>query len=400
MKLNRKVLAAIAGVAVIGVIVWRVAMPSGGGAQGPRAAGPVPVLAGDVTERDVPIYLNGIGTVQAYNTVTIKVRVDGELVNVAFREGQEVKKGDVLAQIDPRPYQATLDSALAVLAKDQASLANARRDLARYQDTSSKGFSSRQQFDTQGAVVNSLTAVVQADQAVVENARVQLGYTTIVSPLDGRTGIRTVDQGNIVRAADATGLVVITQVQPISTVFTMPQDQLPKVSAGMAKGKLVVTALSRDNATELGKGTLELIDNQIDPTTGTVRMKARFPNEQDLLWPGQFINVRLEIGHVQNGLTVASRAVQRGAQGPYAYVVKADNTVELRQLEVGQDEGGQTLITKGLNAGEHVVLDGQLRLQPGAKVQVAPPAGARQGAMGMKDTNGGVAQDAAGPAIR
>jgi membrane fusion protein, multidrug efflux system len=365
MQTKYKIVIGVAGVAVIG---W-LAFGRGGQDAGNHHAQAVPVISSDVIAHDVPLVLMGIGTVQAYNTVTVHARVDGELVNVAFHEGQDVKKGDLLAQIDPRPFQAALDNALATQAKDQATLANARRDLTRYQDTAPKGYSSRQQLDTQQMQVESTAAAVQADAANVENARVQLGYTTIASPLEGVTGIRLIDQGNIVHAADTTGLVVVTQVQPISVVFTLPQDVLPTVIAARAKSALAVTALDGNGTTELGQGTLELIDNQIDPATGTVKLKANFPNPDRTLWPGQFVNARLRIGVAENGLTVPTRVIQRGQKGFYAYVVKPDNTVEVRQVETGQEDRGQTLVTKGLNAGERVVVDGQLRLQPGAFVQ-------------------------------
>jgi multidrug efflux system membrane fusion protein len=329
----------------------------------------VPVTSGQVVARDVALNLTGIGTVQAYNTVTIRARVDGELVNVAFHEGSDVKKGDVLAQIDPRPYQAALDNAAATLAKDQAALANAKRDLVRYQDTANKGYSSRQQLDTQTMMVESTTAQIQADQAATENARVQLGYTTITSPLDGVTGIRLMDQGNIIHASDPGGLVVVTQLQPISVIFTLPQSELPKIAAARAKDTLNAVALDGDGITELDRGTLALIDNQIDPNTGMVKLKANFPNERRTLWPGQFVNVRLQVGTVHDGLTVASRVIQRGPKGSFAFVIKPDNTVEMRPVETGQDDRGQILVTKGLTAGERVVVDGQLRLQPGTLVQ-------------------------------
>jgi multidrug efflux system membrane fusion protein len=365
MQTKHKILAGVAGLALIG---W-LAFGRGGQDAGNHHAPAVPVISSDVTAHDVPLVLVGIGTVQAYNTVTVHARVDGELVNVAFHEGQDVKKGDLLAQIDPRPFQAALDNALATQSKDQATLSNAKRDLARYQDTAPKGYSSRQQLDTQQMQVESAAAAVQADAANVENARVQLGYTTIASPLDGVTGIRLIDQGNIVHASDTTGLVVVTQVQPISVVFTLPQDVLPRVVAARAKGALAVTALDGNGTTELGQGTLELVDNQIDPATGTVKLKANFPNPDRTLWPGQFVNARLQIGIAESGLTVPTRVIQRGQKGFYAYVIKPDNTVEVRQLETGQEDRGRTLVTKGLNAGERVVVDGQLRLQPGALVQ-------------------------------
>jgi len=384
MKRNYKLLAAGAGVLVIGWLIFGRAHEK----SAPQQSMAVPVTASQVVTRDVPLNLTGIGTVQAYNTVTIRPRVDGELVNVAFREGQDVKKGDVLAQIDPRPYQAALDNALATLAKDQAALNNARRDLARYQDTAPKGYSSKQQLDTQQSTVQSAEALIQADTAMVESARVQLGYTTIAAPLDGVTGIRLVDQGNIVHAADTTGLVVITQLQPISAIFTLPQAELPKVAAAQAQSPLSVTALDSDGVTELGQGTLALIDNQIDPTTGSVRLKANFPNDRRTLWPGQFVNVRLQVGEVRNGIAIATRAIQRGPKGFFAFIVKSDDTVEMRSLALGPEDRGQTLVRQGLAAGDRVVLDGQLRLQPGAHVQVsdekaasAAPNGGTQGAV-------------------
>jgi len=366
MKTTRIILAGAAGVLLIGWLVFG----RGSGSQTAMAPQPVPVISGQVVARDVALNLTGIGTVQAYNTVTIRARVDGELVNVAFHEGSDVKKGDLLAQIDPRPYQAALDNALATLAKDQAALANARRDLTRYQDTAPKGFSSRQQLDTQTMMVDSAQAQIQADNATIENARVQLGYTTITSPLDGVTGIRLIDQGNIIHAGDAGGLVVVTQLQPISVIFTLPQSELPQIAAARAKGApLTAVALDGDGVTELDQGTLALIDNQIDPATGTIKLKASFPNQGRTLWPGQFVNVRLQVGTVHDGLTVASRVIQRGPKGFFAFVIKPDNTVEMRPVETGQNDRGQVLVTKGLSPGERVVVDGQLRLQPGSQVQ-------------------------------
>jgi multidrug efflux system membrane fusion protein len=392
MKLNRKSLVAVVGVLAVGLIAWLI-LGSGHDEGGNGGGSPVPVVAGLVSSGDVPLYFSGIGTVQAYNTVTVHARVDGELVNVAFKEGQDVKKGDLLVQIDPKPFQAALDNALGNLARDQATLANAKRDLARYQETAAKGYSSRQQLDTQQSTVASLTASVQADEATVENARVQLGYTDITAPLDGRTGIRLVDQGNIVHAADPGGLVVITQLDPIAVIFTLPQDKLPAVNAALAQGPLTVIVDSRDNETELGRGTLELVDNQIDPATGTIRLKARFANPAHKLWPGEFVNARLQVGNVPGGLTVPTQVVQRGAQGPYAYVIKPDNTIEVRQLEVGPEDRGRTLITKGLNVGDKVVVDGQLRLQPGALVQIVDRNGnpVQTGALGAPQANGGQA---------
>ncbi len=368
MKLQRKHLGIAAGAFILALVGWRVFLHSGDEADAQAQNKVIPITAGQVSVRDVPLYISGVGTVQAYNTVTIQARVDGQLETVDFREGQDVKEGDLLARIDPRPFQAALDGALAAQAKDEATLANAKRDLGRYQETAAKGYSSRQQLDTQAASVTSLAAAIQADQAAVENARLQLGYATIISPIEGRTGIRHVDKGNIVHATDTGGLVTITQLQPISAIFTLPQDALPTVTAAQAGGPLAVTAFARDDKTELGQGTLELVDNQIDPTTGTIRLKARFPNPTQSLWPGEFINIRLQVGTAHNGLTVDSRVAQRGPKGVFAYVIKPDDTVEMRPIEVGQDYRGQLLVTKGLNANERVVVDGQLRLQEGSKV--------------------------------
>jgi membrane fusion protein, multidrug efflux system len=369
MKLQKKYLVTTGVVLLAGLIGWRVFFHQSDDDAGSQALNaPIPITAGQVEVRDVPLYVVGVGTVQAYNTVTVQARVDGQLDSVDFQEGQDVKAGAPLAHIDPRPFQAALDNALAAQAKDQATLENARVDLKRYQDTAPKGYSTKQQLDTQQATVNSLLAAVQGDAANVENARVQLGYTDIVSPIDGRTGIRHVDKGNIVHATDTGGLVVITQLRPISAIFTLPQDLLPQVTAGQAAGTLEVVAFTRDDTTELDRGTLELVDNQIDPATGTIKLKAKFANPKLALWPGQFVNIRLQTGDVHNGLTVDSRVVQRGPQGTFAYVIKPDDTVEIRPIEAGQDYRGQLLVTKGLTAGERVVVDGQLRLEPGTKV--------------------------------
>ena len=374
MKLQKKYLVGAGAALLLALVGYRIANHKDDDADAQALNKPIPIVAGKVEVGDVPLYVVGVGTVQAYNTVNILARVDGQLDSVDFREGQDVKAGDKLAQIDPRPFQAALDAALGTLAKDQANLGNAKRDLARYQDTAAKGFSSRQQLDTQAALVDSTNAQIQADQAAVENARVQLGYTTIASPIDGRTGIRHIDKGNIVHAADTTGLVVITQLQPISVIFTLPQDTLPRVTAAeQAAGStpLNVSAFARDGVTELGQGVLELVDNQIDQTTGTIRLKARFANPTQSLWPGEFVNARLQVGTVHNGLVVDSRVVQRGPKGVFAYVIKPDSSVEMRTIEPGQDYGGHTLITKGLAADERVVVDGQMRLQAGSKVDTS-----------------------------
>jgi membrane fusion protein, multidrug efflux system len=337
----------------------------------------VPVVAGAVQSQDVPIYLTGIGTVQAFNTVTIRTRVDGQIDKVAFAEGEDVNAGDLLAQIDPRPFQAQLEQAQAQKASHEAQLGDAKIDLQRFANLAQRGAATEQSVDTQKALVAQLEANIQADQAAIDNATVQLGYTTITAPISGRTGMRLVDQGNIVHATDQTGLVVIAQIEPISLVFSLPEDALPDVARAMSKDSLRVLAFSRDEKTKLAEGTLALIDNQIDQTTGTIRLKATFPNKNHALWPGQFVNTQLYLAVRHDGLTVPASVVQRGPQGTYAYVIKPDSTVEMRPVGVGQLRDGVALIDTGLSAGERVVVDGQYKLRPGARVDTGgiKPAG-------------------------
>jgi multidrug efflux system membrane fusion protein len=298
----------------------------------------------------------------------------------------------LLAQIDPRPLQAILDQAIAKQAQDQAQLENARLDLARFEALGQKEFASRQSVDTQAATVRQLEAMVKGDQAAIDNAQVQLGYATITSPIDGRTGVRLVDQGNIIHASDVNGLVVITQLKPISLIFTLPEENLPTINRAMADATLTVLALSRDEKDQYGEGTLSLVDNQIDQSTGTIRLKATFPNDNLALWPGQFVNARLLLSTQRNVVTVPSDAVQRGAQGMYAYVVKPDSTVALQSLKVGQISGGIAVIESGVEEGQRVVVAGQYRLQPGIKVEL------RGGTSGQLPVagNDGAAKAAAG----
>jgi multidrug efflux system membrane fusion protein len=318
---------------------------------------------------EVPVYLEGLGTVQAFYTVTVTPRVDGELQKVGFVEGQTLKKGDLIGQIDPRPFQAALDQSIATHDKDVAQLASAKADLDRYELLAPQNLASKQTLDAQHALVGQLQAQIKGDQANIDNARTQLSYTTIVSPIQGKTGIRRVDPGNNVHATDTGGIVVVTQVQPISCIFTLPEEALPTLNRALEVGTVNVTAMSRDGKSELDHGIIALVDNQIDQSTGTIRVKATFPNPHDALWPGEFINARVLVRTEHNVLTVPSNAIQRGPNGMFTYVVKADSTVEARPLKVGDESGTLTVITDGLKDGEQVVLSNQYRLQPGARVR-------------------------------
>jgi multidrug efflux system membrane fusion protein len=342
---------------------------------------PVPVTTGIVETKDFPIYRVGLGTVQAFNTVTVRVRVDGEVHKIAFREGQDVAVGDLLAQIDPRTYEAQLHQAEADKARDEALLANAKLDLDRFSSLVVKEFATRQSVDTQKALVAQYQAAIGHDQAVIENARVQLGYTTITSPLAGRLGIRLIDQGNIVHASDSSGLVVVTQLKPISLVFTLPQQYLPAIVEAMRNRPLPVEAYDQDNRLRLGEGRLELIDNQIDQGTGSLRLKAIFPNEDERLWPGEFVNAWLQLG-IRQGTVVPQSVVQAGPDGDYAFIVRPDTSVEVRALQVGAMHDGQALIDAGLQRGDRVVVDGQYKLRPGVRVTSAELKNARLAAGG------------------
>ena len=347
-----------------------------------QAPPPVPVVLGTVQQKDVPIYLDGLGTIQALNTVTVRARVDGQLEKIAFVEGQDVKTGDLLAIIDPAPFRAALEQAQAKQNQDQAQLSNARLDFVRDTDLIARKVIAQQQFDTQKALVAQLDATVKTDAAAVESARVNLNYTTIESPLDGRTGIRQVDQGNIVHATDQNGLVVITQLQPISLLFTLPEQNLADIhKQAAANGEdLEVLAVDRDNKTVLDTGKLSVIDNQIDPTTGTIKLKATFPNPGYQLWPGQFVNARLHLTTRKGGLVVPASVIQRGPNGSYAFVITSENTAEIRPVKVAQVDNGVALIDDGLQAGERVVVDGQYKLQNGSKVKPAESSAARPAA--------------------
>ena len=344
----------------------------GPGGRGRFAGGAVPVTVAPVTRKDLPVLLDALGTVQALNTITVRSQVDGILVEVAFTEGQEVRRGDVLARIDPRTYAAAVAQAEAKLAQDQALLANSRLDLQRYVDLARNNGASRQQLDTQRALVAQNEAQVQADQAALDTARVQLDYTTIRSPVDGRVGLRLVDQGNIVRAGDTTGLVVVTQIDPITVIYTLPQQDLPRILAAMREGPVEVLIVAPDGSTR-ATGTLLTPDNQVDSTTGTIKLKAIFPNPDRQLWPGAFVNVRMLVGTIRQAVTIPLVAVQRGPDGTYAFVLKEDDTVEQRPITTGFINATDAVVTRGLRPDEKVVTSGALRLNAGTTVQVMEP---------------------------
>jgi multidrug efflux system membrane fusion protein len=367
------VIVALVLVGVAGVVWWQPAKQQqqprfgrGGGGDD----GPVPVVAALAKRSDVPVYLDGVGTIRALNTVTVRSQVDGKLLSVNYTEGQDVERGYVLARIDPTTYQAAYDQAVAKKALDEATLANARLDLERYNKLVSTNSIARQQLDTQKMTVAQQEAQVKLDQAQIENAKAILDYTQIVAPITGRTGIRQVDQGNIVHASDANGIVVITQLQPLSVLFTLPQQQLGDVNRAFAGGALPVDAFGPDNKTVVETGELKVVDNQVDPSTGTIKLKAEFANRELQLWPGGFINVRLLTHTLKQVVVAPTAAVQRGPSGTFVYVVQPDNKVAVRPVTVSQQDETQAVIAKGLEADERVVTTGFARLTAGAAVTV------------------------------
>ena len=329
----------------------------------------VPVVAATVLSHDVPIYLRGVGTVIAHNNVIIRSQITGQLVKISFKQGQTVKKGDVLAEIDPRPYQAQLDQAIANRDRDQAQVVNAQANLNRYEPLAQKGWASTQLVDTTKAQLAQLQAMVKSDEGVIAQAKTNLSYTQLTSPIDGVTGIRQVDNGNIIHPTDANGLVSVTQIQPISLIFSLPQTDFVEIQRQMANQALKVLVYSQDDSTELDEGTLELVDNQIVQTTGTIRLRADFPNAKRLLWPGELVNARLLLATRHNGLTIPASAIQQGPQGSFVWVIGPDESVTTRPVTVAYISGSDALINSGLQANEKVVVDGQYRLQAGVHVK-------------------------------
>jgi membrane fusion protein, multidrug efflux system len=376
-RLFKRFLALVLLAGLAAVVIYASSLPSvqkqftGRRAAKAQGEGPIPVTAEPARIGDVPIYLEGVGTAKARNTVTVRPQVDGRILSINFKEGQDVKRGDVLANIDPSTYQAQLDQALAKKVLDEAELANAQRDMERYTKLGAN-IIAQKTIDTQLALVDKLTAQIKLDDAAIANARAVLAYTTIVAPIDGRTGIRMVDEGNLVRASDA-GIVVITELRPVSVLFTLPQQQLAQVQKAQAKGVLAVEALDAGGKATLDRGTLQVVDNQVDPTTGTVRMKAEFPNANLQLWPGQFVNIRLLVDTLQQVVVIPTPAIQRGPNGTFAYIVGAEDRVSLQPITVAHQSETQAVIARGIGGGDRVVTTGFSRLKDGANVSVASP---------------------------
>jgi multidrug efflux system membrane fusion protein len=352
----------------LGYITWTAIQQKQAANRNANPNLPVPVLAATPRVQDMPVYLDGVGSVRALNNVLVRPQVDGKLIAVNFTEGQDVKKGDVLGEIDPVIYRAQFDQAIAKKAQDEAQLANQRLDLIRYQQLAASNAGSKQQADTQRAVVAQQEALVNADQAAIDNAQATLGYTKIIAPLSGRAGLRQVDQGNIVHASDATGLVIITQLQPITVQFSLPQQQIVQVNAASAKGALAVDVFGNDGTTVIDTGTLKGIDNQVDPTTGTLKLKAEFPNASFQLWPGQFVNVRLKVDTIKQAVVVPTSAVQRGPAGTFSYVIGEGDIATAKPVVVTQQNEHDAVIASGLSPSDRVVTTGFANLSDGAKV--------------------------------
>jgi membrane fusion protein, multidrug efflux system len=368
---TRTVLIGIAALAVLGGVGWRYALST---AQSPHDTSSdkpaIPVTQAIAEAQDVPVYVQGLGTVQAFNTVNVRSRVNGQITKVFFNEGQEVRANDPLFQIDPRPYQAALDQAKAMKAKDEAQLQGAQLDLSRYAKLLPSGYQTQQQYDQQKATVGQFQAAVQADQAQIDTAQLNLDYALVRSPIDGRTGQRLVDMGNYIQSGQNTNLVTVTQLKPIFVSFTLPQSDLDPVREANAQGTLAVQAYGDDNKTLLSQGRLTLIDNQVDLATGTIHLRATFDNADQRLWPGEFVNAHLVLSTKRKAITVPAQTVMQGPDGAYAYLIKPDDTVERRNISIAMTQRELAVIDKGISAGDRVVLDGQYRLTQGAKVQV------------------------------
>lgn len=396
-----------------GVFAWRLWQPATGASaahrQAPAAA--VPVTAATVRKSDFPVYLAGLGTVQPYDTVTVRSRVDGEVTKVAFRQGQMIKQGDLLVQIDPRPFQAALEQAQAKKAQDEATLRNAQLDLQRAVVLAKQQAGPTQQVDTQKALVDQLTAQVKGDQATIDNAQTQLSYTTIRSPLTGKVGFRQVDPGNIVHAADTAGIVTIVKLQPISVVFTAPEEDVQRINKALAAGTVAVTASSSDGARPLAQGHLAVVNNQVDQATGTIQMKATFDNKDNALWPGLSVLTRLHVATLKDAVVVPNQAIQHGPDGLFVFTIDSQNKVGVHPIKTGEEGDTNTQIASGLNPSDRIVVAGQYRLTPGALVAAkeqspseapaAPPSTAQQGSQSFSEGSaGGIerqASDAAAP---
>jgi multidrug efflux system membrane fusion protein len=384
----------------LGYITWTSLQQKNATKNGPPDL-PVPVLAATPRIQDVPVYLDGVGAVRALNNVLVRSQVDGKLIKVNFTEGQDVQKGDVLGEIDPVLYQAAYDQAVAKKAQDEAQLANQRLDLIRYQQLSASTAGSKQQYDTQRALIAQTEALVKADQAQIDNAQATLGYTKIIAPLVGRAGLRQVDQGNIIHASDVTGLVIITQLQPIAVQFSLPQQQIFRVNAAAAKGALAVDVFGNDGVTVIDTGTLAGIDNQVDPTTGTLKLKAEFPNTKFQLWPGQFVNVRLKVDTLSQAVVVPTSAVQRGPAGTFSYVIGDGDIVTAKPVVVTQQNETDAVVASGLAPSDRVVTTGFANLSDGAKVIVGkdeqtPTADLAPRKKNSRGPQGGPAKDGQG----
>jgi multidrug efflux system membrane fusion protein len=417
MTVKRRITAFLISALVVGAVVGvyympqaQQARPTPGGFRGAQRGGPatepVPVLAASAKSADVPVYFDGVGTARALNTVTVRPQVDGKIIKISFAEGQDVEKGFILAKIDPVTYQAAYDQTVAKKAQDEAQLANAKLDLERYTKLAATNAINKQQLDTQRALVSQLQAQVQLDQAAIDNARAILSYTDVIAPITGRTGIRLIDEGNIVKASDASGIVILTQLRPISIFFNLPQQNLPDLKKAFAEAPLPVDALGGDGKSVLDSGKVVVIDNQVDQTTGTVKLKAEFPNANLQLWPGQFVNVRVLVDTLRQVVVVPTAAVQRGPNGTFVYIVNEQAKATVQPVTLSQQDDVQSVVASGLQAGERVVTTGFARLTEGSPVSVSSAEDAGQvrdrtradGSRGSRSGDRGRRNSAAGTA--